>query len=61
MKEVRKLDIWIAWGEEFHTEGIHLRWKHVWHVWGTAKRPICLEWNELRLEKQWVPDHVRAL
>ena len=22
MKEVSKLNIWIAWGEEFHTDGI---------------------------------------
>lgn len=29
--------------------------KLAWQVQGTAKRPTCLEWNELGSERQRVP------
>ena len=33
-------------GEEGVLNAKALRWKHGWHVRGTARRPVRLEWSE---------------
>lgn len=33
-------------GEEGVVNAKALRWKHGWHVPGTARRPVGLEWSE---------------